>query len=219
MQRTDGPLLVGGVKANQETFPLQIDASGNLKVTSGGGGGGTSSTDGAAFTPGASSGTPAMGVYESTPVALGNGQLGVIAVDVNRNVIVRTLAQGTASSVFTGVHVPVTNTQATVTQASAGAGKRNVCTGITVTLCAGTAAVGAMVPLTVALIDGVSGGTTYLWRDYINIPAVAGAVVTKILSGKWLVGSQATAMTLEFSAAGGANSFESVAFDGVILTE
>lgn len=120
---------------------------------------------------------------------------------------------------WTQIHVPNTNTQATKTQTSAGAGKRNVCTGFTVTMTAGASAPTAAAPILVSVIDGASGGSTYLWRSYITLPAVAGAVVSMIRSDLWLVGSQATAMTIEFSAAGGANTYESVAFDGVVIEE
>ena len=127
--------------------------------------------------------------------------------------------QAPVASTWTQIHVPATNAQATKSQGSAGVGKRNVCTGFTVTLAAGASAIAAAAPLTVAIIDGVSGGGTYLWRSYINIPATAGTQVTIVRTGLWLVGSQATAMTVEFSAAGGANSYESVAMDGVVVEE
>jgi hypothetical protein len=131
----------------------------------------------------------------------------------------RTGDQAPVASTFTAIHVPSTNTQATATKASAGSGKRNVCTGFTVTLAAGASAITAAAPLIVSVIDGASGGGTYLWRSYINIPATAGMQASIVRTGLWLVGSQATALTIEFSAAGGTNSYESVAMDGVIIEE
>ena len=115
-------------------------------------------------------------------------------------------------------HVPAANTQATATRASAGSGVRNVCQGFTVTLAA-TASAPAAVNITVAVIDGSTGGTTYLWRTTISLPATAGAISSFVRSGIWLVGSAATAMTIEFSAAGGANTIESVTMEGTTIPE
>lgn len=115
---------------------------------------------------------------------------------------------------WSAIHVPATNVQATATQAAGGAGIRHICTGLTVVLTSGALALAAAAPLIVSVIDGASGGTNYLWRAYINIPAVAGQDSTIAISGLSLVGSAATAMTLEFSAAGGANSYESVTLTG-----
>lgn len=127
--------------------------------------------------------------------------------------------QAPVASTWTGVHVPATATQATKTQASAGSGKRNVCTGFTVTICANGTAPVPTTPVTAKLIDGASGGGTLLWQTNINMPAAAGGIVSFNRSGLWLVGSQATAMTIEFSAAGPTNTYESVSFDGVIIEE
>jgi hypothetical protein len=115
---------------------------------------------------------------------------------------------------WSAIHVPATATQATATRSAGGAGIRHVCTSITATLSAGTLALAAGAPLVVSLIDGASGGTTYLWRSIIDIPAVAGQAYTIALSGLSLFGTAATAMTFEFSAAGGTNSFQSVCFTG-----
>lgn len=128
-------------------------------------------------------------------------------------------AQAPAASTWTGVHVPATATQATKTQASAGAGKRNVCTGFTFTICAGGSAPTPTTPVTVKIIDGSSGGGTILWQSNITMPATAGGIVSFNRSNLWLVGTAATAMTAEFSAAGPTNTYESVAFDGVIIEE
>lgn len=133
----------------------------------------------------------------------------VIVVDADGNLMD---FQGGAT-VWTASHVPAVNTVATVTKATAGAGVRNICTGFTVTLAANTTAPSA-VQVTVSLIDGSAGGTTYLWRTQITIPATAGAITGFVRSGIWLPGTANTAMTLEFSAAGGANTFESVSMDG-----
>lgn len=106
--------------------------------------------------------------------------------------------------------------QATATQAAAGAGKRNYCTGLTVIAQAGgTAPTAATV--TVALIDGPSGGTTYLWGPIaIGVPNIAGAMNGAAPHGPW-VGSANTPMTLEFSAGLGSNTLEAVTFSGFVV--
>ena len=128
--------------------------------------------------------------------------------------------RGTDALVRTGdewhiSHLPAANTQATITQAAAGAGKRNICTGFTVMFVAGATAPTA-INVSVSLIDGAAGGTTYLWRATISLPATAGATSGIARMGRW-IGSANTAMTLEFSAAGGANTIQSVAMEGTVL--
>lgn len=131
---------------------------------------------------------------------------------------IRNGREGPSANFWTAIHVPPSNTKATATKASAGAGKRNICTGFTVTIATDATAPTAA-NLTVSLIDGSSGGTNYLWRSTISIPAVAGAQVSIVRGSLWIPGSQATAMTLEFSAAGGADTLESVSMEGTIITE
>lgn len=130
----------------------------------------------------------------------------------------RETAHADSSGVWTAHHLPSSNTQATISKASAGGGTRNVCTELTVMLVAGASAPAA-VNVSVSVIDGASGATTYLWRATISLPAVAGAASGVALSGLWLPGSQATALTLEFTAAGGANTLESVSMSGITLVE
>lgn len=135
----------------------------------------------------------------------------VLIVDPAGNPIDFSAAGGSTS--WQAVHAPAANTQATVTKAAAGAGIRNVCTGLTVTLAA-TAAAPAAVQVFVSLIDGATGGTTYLWRTAISLPAVAGAITSFNRSDLWIPGTANTALCLEMSAAGGANTIASVAMDG-----
>ena len=115
MNRTDGPLLVGGQNENTNVAkPLLLDNSGNLKVAvTGAGSGGTSSVDESAFTPGASAGTPAMGVYEVAPSTLTDGQLGVVAVNANRELKVEVTAGGgsNASVGVAGTPAPASATE------------------------------------------------------------------------------------------------------------
>lgn len=113
-------------------------------------------------------------------------------------------------------HHPGANTKATATKTADPKNKRHVATSITVVLSAGGSAPSAAV-VNVALIDGASGGTTYLWGPHdIAIPSVAGAM-NGISIPLWTVGSQGTAMTLEFSAAAGLNTFESVTLTGTTV--
>jgi hypothetical protein len=67
--------------------PLQVDASGSLKVAiiSGAGSGGTSATDDAAFSVASGSGTPIMGLAdETTPDSVDEGDVGVVRMTLTR---------------------------------------------------------------------------------------------------------------------------------------
>lgn len=119
---------------------------------------------------------------------------------------------------WTVVHFPASNTQATASKTAGGAGVRHVCTGITVVLAGGTTAPAAA-QVNVALRDGASGAGTILWQAVITLPATAGAMNGISRSHLHISGSANTAMTLEFSAAGGANTFESVTIEGISITE
>jgi hypothetical protein len=157
-------------------------------------------------------------VETTLPTAEADNDRVRIIGDTTGRVFTRNGHQGPANNYWDAQHVPAANTQATISQAAAAAGIRNVCTGFTVTLAAQTTAPAA-VQLTVAVIDGASGGTTYLWRSVVSLPATAGAIVAFVRSNIWLVGTAATAMTVEFSAAGGANTIESVTMEGTTVAE
>ena len=131
---------------------------------------------------------------------------------------IRTFQQNPSSAVWSAHHVPAANTQATITRAAQAAGIRNVCTWLTVKLVAGATAPTA-VNTSVSLIDGATGETTYLWRATISLPATGGADNGIALSNLWLPGTAATGMTLEFLAAGGANTIESVSMGGTTIAE
>jgi len=67
--------------------PLQVDATGSLKVAiiSGAGSGGTSATDDAAFTVASGSGTPIMGLADETsPDSVDEGDVGVVRMTLTR---------------------------------------------------------------------------------------------------------------------------------------
>lgn len=110
-------------------------------------------------------------------------------------------------------HAPAANTQATASQAAAGASTKNVCTGFMVTASAGAAAPTA-IQLNFVIRDGATGAGTVLWAGVLGVPATAGASTGVAISGLWLVGTANTAMTIEFSAAGGANTIEAVSMQG-----
>lgn len=131
---------------------------------------------------------------------------------------VQTGNQAAPASTWTASHLPAANVQATIAKAAAGAGVRNVFTALTVVFAAGATAPAA-VNTSVSLIDGVSGGTTYLWRSTISLPATAGAMNGIALTDLWLVGTANTALTLEFLAAGGLNTFESVTMSGITISD
>lgn len=112
-------------------------------------------------------------------------------------------------------HTPTTNTQATITRAAGAAGVRHVCTSISCALSAPAAATSGVVQIN--LRDGATGAGTILWSQTLQVggaTSIAAGVVGIALSGLSIVGSAATAMTLEFSAAGGANTSESVSMTG-----
>ena len=156
----------------------------------------------------------------NVPLNEGQGGKTVASTDIGgvQYQRVRTFHQDASGNVWSAHHVPAANTQATATRAAGAAGVRNVCTWLTVKLVGGTTAPSAFTG-TVSLIDGAAGGTTYLWRASISLPATAGADNGIALSGLWIPGTAATAMTLEFSAAGGANTLESVSFGGTTIAE
>lgn len=60
-----------------------VDSSGNY-IDTFGGSGGTAAADDADFTAGTTQGTPAMGVYESVPTSVTDGDLGTVGITVNR---------------------------------------------------------------------------------------------------------------------------------------
>jgi hypothetical protein len=117
-------------------------------------------------------------------------------------------------------HSPAANTKATITQAAPGADLRNIVTGLTVVFCA-TSSAPAANQITVAVIDGASGGTTYLWGPHpISIPNQAGAMNGIARSFPIpLKGTANTATTIEFSAAGGAQTIQSVEMEGTVVSD
>lgn len=111
-------------------------------------------------------------------------------------------------------HVPAAATVATITRAAGAAGVRHVCTSIDAVLVIPATANQPAIQLN--LRDGAAGAGTILWSRRFGIGAAAGADAQQevSLSGLNIVGSAATAMTLEFSAAGVATTLQSVAMTG-----
>lgn len=106
-------------------------------------------------------------------------------------------------------HAPAAATQATCTKAAGGAGVRHICTSLAVTVAAaGT----AQTPITVSLRDGATGAGTVLWSQQVQLPI--NGVWSVSLDSLNIVGSAATAMTLETSAAPAAAVIAAVAMTG-----
>lgn len=116
---------------------------------------------------------------------------------------------------WTTYHAPVANTQATITQAAAAnTAKQHVLDCIVAKI---TATAGAPAAATVNLLvrDGATGVGTILFQYPMSQQATAGASGDSIWTcGLNIVGTANTAMTVEFSAAGGANTLESVFIRG-----
>ena len=135
--------------------------------------------------------------------------------DLHGSQMVRTANQYQDNG-FTVNHVPAANNRATKNQVAAGSGLCNVCTGIYATWSAdGTAPTAAQ--RYVYLRDGASDSGTILWAGTLSLPATAGASTGIAVSGLWIKGTANTSLTLEFSSAGGANTYEVVTMTGVIV--
>lgn len=112
-------------------------------------------------------------------------------------------------------HFPAANNKATCTQGSPGTGLRNVVDTITAVICGSGSSAPTATSVQWNLIDGASGGTNYLDGSVLGVPAVAGFAANGVAkSGGWKPCSAATATTIEFTAAGGANTIESVIMCG-----
>jgi hypothetical protein len=89
-----------------------------------------------------------------------------------------------------------TGSQATKTLAALGAGKRYICTSATFSLAASISL--ALSTIGVGIIDGASGASTFLWRGVMSVGSTG--IQPLVVNGLWLVGSDNTALTVEFSA-------------------
>lgn len=112
---------------------------------------------------------------------------------------------------------PAVNVAASVTRAAVG-GTRHVARTIAADVVAGTTAPAGIV-LNPVLRDGATGVGAILWGRYLALEAVIGFSDDTASGGTMnVVGTAGNAMTLEFTAAGGANTFESVALTGYDAT-
>ncbi len=106
---------------------------------------------------------------------------------------------------------PAANTQATTSKAAGGAGVRHVLQAFSASLSSSAAAASRQ---TVNIRDGASGAGTIIWSFDLSIVATADQLAIMALSGLNIFGTANTAMTIEFAAAGGANTFENVSIAG-----
>ena len=113
-------------------------------------------------------------------------------------------------STWSVTHFPGVTTVATISKASGGGSVRHVATGITACIANPAAIVSG--PLTVTLRDGATGAGTVL-RSWA-LSAFANDSKCADISGLNMTGSAATAMTIEFLAAGGVGSQETVTLTG-----
>lgn len=110
-------------------------------------------------------------------------------------------------------HGPVSNTVATITKAPGTGTQKHVATGLSFVVTSAATAPTATT-LTINLRDGGTGAGTILKTWTVGVMATAGASQGVARNGMYVTGTAATAMTLEFTAAGGANTIESVELDG-----
>jgi hypothetical protein len=106
-------------------------------------------------------------------------------------------------------HIPAVNTIATTTVAAGAAGVRHVCDSIQASLTSTALLAGASTAL-VVLRDGATGAGTIIRQWELSLSTTAGITDRVNENGLGIVGSAATAMTLEFTTAGGANTQEIV---------
>jgi hypothetical protein len=114
-------------------------------------------------------------------------------------------------STWSQTNTPAANTQATTSKAAGGGTVRHVATSIT--WCFATDTLAGAGPLNINLRDGATGAGTIMRTWIVDLPAVENSQC-RDLSGLNMTGSANTAMTLEFAAAGGAASVETVSFTG-----
>ena len=110
-------------------------------------------------------------------------------------------------------HTPAENVVATITKAAV-AGSLHICTGIICTLTSETGLIAAALGL-VNLRDSTTGAGNILLSFRLSVAAVAGsAAAPVVIDTLYLPGVISQAMTLEFTAAGGVDTYETVALIG-----
>ena len=108
-------------------------------------------------------------------------------------------------------HVPVANTQATITVGAAGVGKRNVCNYLSFTL-----STDIIAPAVFNTIIEVLDNVTRIWGARMVARAVAGSLDT-VAPAIILVGSVNVDMVIRFAAAAGVNTFETISAQGYVI--
>lgn len=103
---------------------------------------------------------------------------------------------------------PAVSVQASATRAAGAAGVRHVCRSLHFSL----NAVVAQVNIYCRVRDGASGAGTILWSQCVALPAAG--LYNVVLSGLNIIGSAATAMTFEWSAAPAATNFQTAGGTG-----
>ena len=134
---------------------------------------------------------------------------------VNATTLTDTVSRGIALtaplSTWAETHGPASATLATATKDAGAAGVRHVCTSISASVHDGG---GTFDGRKVRLRDGISGAGTILWEARLGVSAVDGDTDHLEISGLAIIGSAATAMTLEFDSAPSASNLETVSFTG-----
>jgi hypothetical protein len=111
-------------------------------------------------------------------------------------------------------HLPAAAAQATISKAAGAAGVKHVCTSVSGAISTvGTAQTAALV---FNLRDGATGAGTVLWALQVSLPTAT--TWSFFLGGLNIIGSAATAMTLETVAAPAAAAFASVSLTGYDVT-
>ena len=110
-----------------------------------------------------------------------------------------------------------TATHAAVAATTGQPAKAHVCQSIHCTLADGTGTAAASAG-SIVLRDGLTGAGAILWASGLSVPATVGQSAAPVeISGLAIQGTPGNAMTLEFTAAGGAaNVFQTVAFTGFL---
>jgi hypothetical protein len=107
-------------------------------------------------------------------------------------------------------HTPAAQTQATVAQAAGGTNVRNVCKAITASIACGAT---PQTPIQVRVLDGA----TVVWSAKLACPANDSRSIA--IAGLNIVGSPNATMTIEFAAAGVANSEQAVSMSGFLSVQ
>ena len=110
-------------------------------------------------------------------------------------------------------HSPAANVQASATKSAAGANQKHHATAVTASFGAGATAGAA---IQVNLRDGATGAGAILWSCIMAAPANTAQSVT--IADIDIAGSANMAMTLEFTAAGGLTTVQSVTLTGYTST-